>query len=50
MVRTSGDEIFVHQSDLEGVSTLKPKQQVSFEVGQSAKGPKAIRVRVVKEG
>jgi len=49
IVQTNGDEIFVHQSDLEGVSILRPKQKVSFEIGQSAKGPKAIRVRVVEE-
>lgn len=41
-----GQDIFVHQDDLEGVSALKPKQKVSFEIGQSPKGPKAIRVRV----
>jgi len=49
IVQTNGNEIFVHQSDLEGESILKPKQKVSFEIGQSAKGPKAIRVRIVEK-
>ncbi len=49
IVQTNGNEIFVHQSDLEGVSILKPRQKVSFEIGQSAKGSKAIHVRVVEE-
>jgi CspA family cold shock protein len=49
IVQADGNEIFVHQSDLVGVSTLKPEQEVSFAVEQSGKGPKAIRVCVVSD-
>lgn len=44
-----GKDIYVHESDLRGTPDLKPKQKVEFEVGDSPKGPKAIRVRIVEE-
>jgi CspA family cold shock protein len=46
---SDGKDIFVHRNDLEDVSILKPRQRVSFQVGQSPKGPKAVRVRIESE-
>jgi len=45
----SGIDIFVHQNDVKGAVTLKQDQKVSFEIGQSPKGPKAIRVLIVEK-
>ncbi len=45
-----GREIFVHKNDLETIEVLQPKQKVSFEVVETPKGPKAIRVQVVAKG
>ncbi len=50
ITQSDGKEIFVHQGDLDDTDTLKPGQAVSFEIGQSAKGPKAVHVRVNAEG
>ena len=44
-----GGEIFVYQGDIEGSNALREDQRVSFEVGNSPKGPKAIRVRILSE-
>jgi CspA family cold shock protein len=46
---SNGKDVFVHESDLKGVKELLPKQQVSFEVVESPKGLKAIRVQVIEE-
>ncbi|MCB0343956.1 MAG: cold-shock protein [Bdellovibrionales bacterium] len=39
----SGDDIFVHHSEVEG-GVLKEGQDVSFEVGEGRKGPCAVKV------
>lgn len=49
IIQSDGSDIFVSQDNLEDVSVLKQGQRVSFEIGQSAKGPKAISVRVVEK-
>ena len=43
-----GKEIFFHRSGLAGVefSSLTEGQEVTFEVEQSAKGPRAVKVSV----
>ena len=50
IARADGQDIFVHQSDLEGTDILKPGQAVTFESQPSPKGPKAVHVRVSAEG
>jgi len=43
-----GQDVFVHVSGLvDGSTTLKEGQRLAFDVEQSAKGPRAINVRVV---
>ncbi|MBF0278886.1 MAG: cold-shock protein [SAR324 cluster bacterium] len=39
----SGDDLFVHHSDVEG-GYLKEGENVSFEIGQGQKGPCAVKV------
>jgi CspA family cold shock protein len=41
------DDVFVHNSELSGVSTLESGQKVAFEVEDSPKGPRAINVKVI---
>jgi len=45
----TGEDYFFHRSSLDGCvfEALKEKQVVSFELGQSPKGPRAENVRVV---
>jgi CspA family cold shock protein len=45
--RTSGDDIFVHHSDIEaeGFRSLRQGESVEFEVKQAEKGPRATFVR-----
>ena len=42
-----GRDLFVHHSEIqsEGFRTLKEGQAVNFEVADSDKGPKAVKVR-----
>lgn len=49
---TDGREIFFHQSGLvdSQIDTLNEEQKVEFEVEKSPKGPRAIRISIVKEG
>ncbi len=44
IVEGSGEEIFVHRTDLEGVYSLKEGQEVEFEIEATSKGPEAVRV------
>ena len=50
IVEDSGEEIFVHRSDLEGVYNLREGQTVEFEIEVAAKGPEAVRVSPLGEG
>ncbi|MDA0284210.1 MAG: cold shock domain-containing protein [Planctomycetota bacterium] len=45
----SGTDMFFHSSTVEGVSfeQLREGQQVSFNVGQGPKGPRAENVRAI---
>nr|AIE98720.1 cold-shock DNA-binding domain-containing protein (cspA) [uncultured marine group II/III euryarchaeote KM3_07_G11]AIF06449.1 cold-shock DNA-binding domain-containing protein (cspA) [uncultured marine group II/III euryarchaeote KM3_192_C12] len=42
----SGDDLFVHKSQVEG--TIKDGDTVEFEVGEGPKGPNAVSVRKVE--
>jgi CspA family cold shock protein len=42
----SGDDLFVHKSQVEG--TIKDGDTVEFEVGEGPKGPNAVGVRKVE--
>jgi CspA family cold shock protein len=46
IARDSGEDIFVHHSDIQGggFRTLREGQRVEFSVEQGAKGPRAIHV------
>jgi len=41
----NGTDVFVHQEDVKGRKPLRPGQRVSYMLGMSDKGPKAILVR-----
>ncbi|MGC9358212.1 MAG: cold-shock protein [Anaerolineae bacterium] len=45
----NGDDVFVHHSDIaaEGFRSLSENQQVEFEIEQSPKGPRAVRVKPI---
>ena len=42
------DDVFVHQSELEGAFQLREGQKVEFDVEDSPKGPRALNVKVVE--
>jgi CspA family cold shock protein len=44
IVEGSGEEIFVHRTDLEGAYSLQKGQEVEFEIEATPKGPEAVRV------
>jgi len=46
IVRPSGEDIFVHQSEVEG--SLGPGAYVEYEVGENERGPNARRVNPVE--
>jgi CspA family cold shock protein len=42
------DDIFVHNSELNGAFELHAGQKVEFDVEDSPKGPRAVNVKVVE--
>lgn len=42
----SGEDCFVHVSELNGLDTLEPEQRVNFETVEGAKGSKALDVKL----
>ena len=42
-----GDDIFVHNTDLDGIYMLKSGQKVEFDVENTPKGPRARTVKVI---
>lgn len=44
-----GPDVFVHYSEIDGYGfrSLEENQPVQFEMGQGAKGPRAVHVRVL---
>lgn len=48
LVRPTGDDLFVHHSEIEGnPSALEPRLEVEYEVGRNDRGPNARSVRLV---
>ncbi len=46
LVRPTGDDLFVHHSEVEGdPGGMEPNGEVEYEVGQNDRGPNARRVR-----
>jgi CspA family cold shock protein len=50
IVEGSGEEIFVHRTDLEGVYSLEKGQDVEFEIAATPKGPEAVSVSPLGAG
>ncbi len=50
IVEGSGEEIFVHRTDLEGLYSLEEGQEVEFEIEATPKGPEAVRVSPLRAG
>ncbi len=50
--RESGDDVFVHYSDIQGggFKSLREGQKVEFSVEQGDKGPKATNVSALDSG
>ena len=44
-----GKEVFVHNSDIEGKSSLIVGEKVEFEVTEGDKGPRATKVKPISE-
>jgi CspA family cold shock protein len=46
----NGDkDVFVHNSDLQGRSSLREGEKVEFEVKSTDRGPRAVNVKPVSE-
>ena len=41
------DDVFVHQSGVEGASQLQEGQEVEFDLEDSPRGPRAVNVKIV---
>ncbi len=41
-------DVFVHYSDIEGESELKEGQRVEFEVEDTYRGPRAVKVSLIE--
>jgi cold shock CspA family protein len=49
LIRPTGDDLFVHHSEVEGEpSALEPGGEVEYVVGRNDRGPNARRVRLVE--
>ena len=44
-----GKELFVHNSDIEGKSSLSEGEKVEFEVTEGDKGLRAVKVKPISE-
>ena len=50
IVGGTGEEIFVHRTNLEGLYSLEEGQEVEFEIEATPKGPEAVRVSPLRAG
>jgi len=44
-----GRDIFVHNSEIQGQNSLKEGEKVEFEVIDTGRGPKAVKVKPLPE-
>lgn len=42
-----GTEVFVHNSEIQGKSSLTEGEKVEFEIQQGPKGPRAVKVKPI---
>ncbi len=47
-VEGEDDDVFVHQSALEGAYELREGQKVEFDIEDSPKGPRAVNVKIIE--
>ena len=47
-VEEQEEDVFVHNSGLDGVSELQEGQKVEFDLEDSPKGPRAVNVKLVE--
>ncbi|MBD3206339.1 cold-shock protein [Candidatus Bathyarchaeota archaeon] len=46
-VEGQDDDVFVHHTELKGISSLTSGQKVEFEIEDTPKGPQALNVREI---
>ena len=44
-----GKEVFVHNSEIQGKSSLREGEKVEFEVTDKGRGPRAVKVKPISE-
>jgi CspA family cold shock protein len=44
-----GKEVFVHNSEIQGKNSLKEGEKVEFEVTETSRGPRAVKVKPISE-
>jgi len=44
-----GKEVFVHNSEIKGRSSLREGEKVEFEVTDTSRGPRAVKVKPISE-
>jgi len=44
-----GKEVFVHNSEIQGRSSLREGEKVEFEVTDTSRGPRAVKVKPISE-
>ena len=44
-----GKEVFVHNSEIQGKSSLREGVKVEFEVTDTSRGPRAVKVKPISE-
>ena len=44
-----GKEVFVHNSEIQGKSSLREGEKVEFEVTEADRGPRAVKVKPISE-
>ena len=47
-VEGEDDDVFVHQSALEGAYELREGQKVEFDIEDSPRGPRAVNVKIIE--
>jgi CspA family cold shock protein len=47
-VEDNDEDVFVHQSELDGVYELRTGQKVEFDIESSPRGPRAVNVKIIE--